>query len=387
MTLQIQNRTRQGAVGTAAAIVCFSDKPDEPYLLSASQVLAPTQNASVGDSIVTVTGAGSLAAGAVIGTLTDWTGLIDGAGFPNLADAAIARLSVGIDPVSAFPELVQLSFARSRPGAGTALTSLAPSGAHGPVREPSDDCILAWKSTADATVFDYGMADHIVAAFSVSDGDAGAPVLNANGEVVGIVAGAMMPRPSDDGAAAVISPIENITTHSEWRSRSLVAFAERRMSVFNDIPPPATPAAFIAAHKDDALAVKGSFRVPASVCLAQSGIETGWGRSVIGNAFFGVKGTKGTGGSVQFPTHEVIGGARVPTIATFRAYRSFREAADDYGELLSTAERYRPAFEHPDDPVAFGRAIARAGYATSPDYEDLLVTILNSHNLLALDRG
>lgn len=75
----------------------------------------------------------------------------------------------------------------------------------------------------------------------------------------------------------------------------------------------------------------------------------------------------------------------MPTVGTFRAYQSFADAADDYGKLLSTAPRYRPAFDHPNDPVEFGRAIARVGYATSEDYESLLVSVLRSRNLLALD--
>ena len=231
MTLQIQNKTRQGPIGTAAAIVCFADKPDEPYLLSASHVLAATQNAAVGDAIVAVTAAGPVGAGGVIATLSNWTGLVDGAGFPNLADAAIAKLSIGISPVTTFPALIQLKFAKIRSGAGLALTSLSPSGAGGPVRKPSEDCILAWRDPITSHVWGYGMADQIIGTFPVLEGDPGAPVLNATGEIVGVICGAPMPGTGSSDNATVISPIENISMHAQWRTRVLVAYAERDATV------------------------------------------------------------------------------------------------------------------------------------------------------------
>src|ERR1700730_6224741 len=108
MVLQIRNQTRNGGVGTAAAIVCFADTPNEPYLLSASHVLAASPSAAVGDVITASTSAGGIVAGTTIATLANWTGLIDGAGFPNLADAAIAKLVNGLVPETAFPDIAQL---------------------------------------------------------------------------------------------------------------------------------------------------------------------------------------------------------------------------------------------------------------------------------------
>jgi hypothetical protein len=140
---------------------------------------------------------------------------------------AIAKLSAGINPVTAFPDLVPLTFANTRPSKGAALTSLAPSSAAGPVRSSSENCIIAWRDPVGARVWDYGMADHILGAFPVVEGDSGAPVLNAAGEVVGIIFGAPKLSANDPSDATVISPIENILAHAQWQHRTLVAYAER----------------------------------------------------------------------------------------------------------------------------------------------------------------
>jgi flagellum-specific peptidoglycan hydrolase FlgJ len=134
-----------------------------------------------------------------------------------------------------------------------------------------------------------------------------------------------------------------------------------------------------------ARAVKAKYGIPISVCLAQSAQETGWGRSVVGNAYFGIKaGTVHK--SVTTTTHEVIDGNVVAVTADFRSYASFDEAADDYGSFLTTNNRYKPAFDHTDDPEAFAKAVANAGYATDPDYGTKLVSIMQKNNLENFDR-
>ena len=145
------------------------------------------------------------------------------------------------------------------------------------------------------------------------------------------------------------------------------------------------PEAFIQSHLPAARSVKNNFRIPISVCLAQSALETGWGRSVVGNAYFGIKAGAGHK-SVTTTTHEVIGGNVVKVTADFRSFASFDEAADDYGSFLTTNPRYRPAFDHTDDPEAFAKAVANAGFATIPDYGNKLVNIMRTHSLEDFDR-
>jgi peptidoglycan hydrolase FlgJ len=146
-----------------------------------------------------------------------------------------------------------------------------------------------------------------------------------------------------------------------------------------------TPDAFIQSHLPTARTIKQKYRVPISVMLSQSALETGWGRSVVGNAYFGIKADHGQS-SVTTLGHEVQGGVSVLQTIQLRRYANFDEAADDYGRFLTTNPRYAPAFVHTDNPEAFALAVAAAGFATSPNYGSTLVDIIRSHNLEDFDR-
>ncbi|MDH3000184.1 integrating conjugative element protein [Chelonobacter oris] len=126
--------------------------------------------------------------------------------------------------------------------------------------------------------------------------------------------------------------------------------------------------------------IEKKWGVPAAVVIAQAALESGWGEHVKGNAYFGVKG-KGTNGSVNFATTEVIDGKRVGIRDNFASYGGFGEAADGYGAFLNKNKRYRNAFNYRDDPVAFAREVAKAGYATDPNYADTLTKIIRGNKL------
>ena len=148
---------------------------------------------------------------------------------------------------------------------------------------------------------------------------------------------------------------------------------------------PANVAAFIKMALPTAKAVKLKWGIPIAVLIAQSAQETGWGRHVVKNAYFGIKGKAPDGSSVDFGTSEVIDGKVVHKVDTFRAYSSFADAADDYGRFLSQDDRYQLAFLFKNDPDKFVRAIAHAGYATDPHYAKSLISIIHSHHLAQYD--
>ncbi|MFG1173020.1 glucosaminidase domain-containing protein [Erwiniaceae bacterium CAU 1747] len=52
--------------------------------------------------------------------------------------------------------------------------------------------------------------------------------------------------------------------------------------------------------------------IPVSVTLAQSAQETGWGKSVKNNAYFGIKGKSPEGNTTSFTTSEYIDGKKSP---------------------------------------------------------------------------
>jgi type VI secretion system secreted protein VgrG len=126
-------------------------------------------------------------------------------------------------------------------------------------------------------------------------------------------------------------------------------------------------------------AVEAQFAIPAPVVIAQAALETGWGTHVKGNAYFGIKGIADSGKSVTAVTHEFENGKRTQVIDEFRAYNNFEEAAIDYGRFLSTNPRYAKAFDFSDDPLRFADEVARAGYATDPEYASKLKSILRKY--------
>ncbi|MGL4859082.1 MAG: glucosaminidase domain-containing protein [Enterobacteriaceae bacterium] len=70
---------------------------------------------------------------------------------------------------------------------------------------------------------------------------------------------------------------------------------------------------FLNMASPSAKTVSTQWGVPASVLLAQSALESGWGQHVRNNAYFGIKGVSPTGNSVSFRTTEVINGNTIQT--------------------------------------------------------------------------
>lgn len=138
---------------------------------------------------------------------------------------------------------------------------------------------------------------------------------------------------------------------------------------------------FIHAHLEDARHIQRLFGVPASVVLAQSALETGWGRHVEANAWFGVKGTAPDGAHTAFITHEIVDGTSKRVKGGFRAYSSYRAAAEDYARVL---RRFFPAaFASRSESLKFASHLA--AYATDPGYTRKLRLIIQTHHLTQYD--
>jgi flagellar protein FlgJ len=116
--------------------------------------------------------------------------------------------------------------------------------------------------------------------------------------------------------------------------------------------------------------------VDAEVLLAQSALETGWGRHVPLKAdgsssynLFGIKADqRWQGERVEIVTREFRHGVMQQEKAQFRAYDSLPEALNDYVEFIRGNPRYQKALEHGYDAEAYARELQQAGYATDPDY-------------------
>ena len=135
---------------------------------------------------------------------------------------------------------------------------------------------------------------------------------------------------------------------------------------------------FVGLHMRDATAISARSGIPAEVILAQSALESNWGRTVKGNAYFGIKGKSPTGNSTKFSTHEVkSNGARISEVDEFRAYSDYAEAAEDYASLIQ--RRYSAALAHRNNPAKFAESVAKQHYATDPHYATKLKSNIHSH--------
>jgi flagellar protein FlgJ len=132
--------------------------------------------------------------------------------------------------------------------------------------------------------------------------------------------------------------------------------------------------------------------VSPKLLLAHAALETGWGRSVVGNNLFGIKaGASWAGSAVTTMTHEVEGGQTVSHQASFRAYPTLDAAVQDFVALISNSPRYRAVIGVGDDAAAYGHGLLAGGYATDTDYARKLTVVANSPAVVAasgsVDRG
>ena len=136
--------------------------------------------------------------------------------------------------------------------------------------------------------------------------------------------------------------------------------------------------------------------IPAMATLAQSAMESAWGEKIPGNMFFGIKAGSGWRGKKQLiTTREVLskGNVKFPKIISivkrvdgkydyrvedwFRAYDSAAESFADHGRFLLSQPRYHNAIGI-HDPKQFADEIAKAGYATDPNYAKTWKQIIDS---------
>ncbi|MCU0461410.1 MAG: glucosaminidase domain-containing protein [Bacteroidales bacterium] len=143
-------------------------------------------------------------------------------------------------------------------------------------------------------------------------------------------------------------------------------------------------AAYIAKYKDLAVSEMKRTGIPASITLAQGMIESDFGRSRLAreaNNHFGIK------------CHDNWTG---PTIRhnddrrneCFRKYSRAQDSFYDHSDFLKSTSRYSFLFDLPStDYKGWAKGLKKAGYATNPDYADMLIRKIEVNNLYYYDRG
>ncbi|MFT6330246.1 MAG: flagellar protein FlgJ [Bermanella sp.] len=120
------------------------------------------------------------------------------------------------------------------------------------------------------------------------------------------------------------------------------------------------------------------------VLIAQSALETGWGKHVIKDSYgkqsfnlFNIKAdSRWEGKSVNVPTIEYVNGIAEKETASFRRYDSIAESFIDYQKFL-TQPRYEKALASTNSSD-FINGLQNAGYATDPLYADKIQRIIDT---------
>lgn len=159
------------------------------------------------------------------------------------------------------------------------------------------------------------------------------------------------------------------------------------------------PEDFVKAYYEYAKQVEDAIGLSAISILAQAALESGWGEAAPGNMFFGVKDTDGINGNEQLLTtteYHRTPDVKYPVIISitpverngqkyfkyrikdyFRKYPTPYECFVDHANFLMNNERYVRAWRLRQYPEKFIVEIAKAGYATDPNYAEKLLSIVN----------
>lgn len=144
----------------------------------------------------------------------------------------------------------------------------------------------------------------------------------------------------------------------------------------------------------DAVKIEQQYKIPHTVLIAQSALETGWGQTITPgtNMYFGIKaGNTWKGNRALITTTEYLpyesitaaaqAGVNFPQVLSitpvgnsykwkikdyFRAYDTPLQSLKDYANLINDSSYYKNAIQYHNDPDKF---IDQLGsYATDPNY-------------------
>jgi LysM repeat protein len=161
----------------------------------------------------------------------------------------------------------------------------------------------------------------------------------------------------------------------------LLVFSLSALTVFSQVKKNATYQDYIEKYKDIAVEQMRTYKIPASITLAQGILESGAGRSALAlrsNNHFGIK----CGSSWKGKTTKHDDDKRNEC---FRVYSSPEESYVDHSKFLLKA-RYTPLFQlNPLDYKGWARGLKACGYATSPVYAKKLIELIDTYELYLYD--
>jgi uncharacterized FlgJ-related protein len=124
------------------------------------------------------------------------------------------------------------------------------------------------------------------------------------------------------------------------------------------------------------------YGIPASITLAQGMLESGYGESALAkssNNHFGIKCHADWTGEKTYANDDKPN-------ECFRVYNTVNESYEDHSKFLVNNKRYASLFLlDPKDYKGWAEGLIAAGYATSPTYATLLISLIEESSLQDLD--
>jgi flagellum-specific peptidoglycan hydrolase FlgJ len=145
--------------------------------------------------------------------------------------------------------------------------------------------------------------------------------------------------------------------------------------------------AFIERYSKIAVTEMDKFQIPASISMGQAIIESRAGKSILAtknNNMFGIKcflkpGANAACGKTHCTNHFDDSGKDF-----FRKYENGWDSWREHSQFL-TKERYQPLFKAGKDYKIWAKGLRELGYATDPDYEKKLISVIERYKLYKLD--
>lgn len=139
---------------------------------------------------------------------------------------------------------------------------------------------------------------------------------------------------------------------------------------------------YIDTYKNLAVEAMQEYGIPASIKMAQALVESDSGNSPLAlnaNNHFGIKCKSTWKGGIIYHDDD-------QKDECFRSYRSAYDSFRDHSDFLSGSQRYRFLFNlNPTDYRSWARGLSQAGYATNPDYSNMLIRTIEQYGLQNLD--
>jgi LysM repeat protein len=145
---------------------------------------------------------------------------------------------------------------------------------------------------------------------------------------------------------------------------------------------------YIDKYKDISISEMNKTGIPASITLAQSMLESNWGRSELStkaNNHFGIKcGNNWTGNTMYWQDDEYKDQQLVESC--FRSYDYPEESFYDHSYFITSKSRYQFLFDYDIfDYKSWSKGLLQAGYATDQGYADKLIKIIEKYGLYEYD--